>query len=185
MRLVVLDTNVIVAAGIRLGSPPAEIVAAWYEAVAEKCEGLVKRKRLARIELAQRRLPLIEAVGKIPHDLPVAELDRRLQAVTCPWVVGEYREVVRRAKFQRYGFPPRWLDFLIEESLFLADPAPWLQPGPDPKDDPFRALARAAGAWLVTGNLKHFPEATREGVTVLSPAGYLAHLLESRDRSSG
>ena len=142
MRLVVLDTNVIVAAGIRLGSPPAEIVADWV-------------------------------------------LDGQVQAVTCPWVVGEYREVVQRAKFQRYGFPPRWLDFLIEESLFLADPAPWLQPGPDPKDDPFLALARAAGAWLVTGNLKHFPEATREGVTVLSPAGYLAHLLESRDRSSG
>ncbi|MGD0547132.1 MAG: hypothetical protein ABR991_04815 [Terracidiphilus sp.] len=38
------------------------------------------------------------------------------------------------------------------------------------------ALALAAGAWLVTGNLKHFPETARKGVRVLSPAGYLAHL---------
>jgi hypothetical protein len=60
------------------GSDEAEIVAAWYEAVADKCEGLVKPKRMERIDLAQRRLPLIEAIHQIPHDLPAAELDRRL-----------------------------------------------------------------------------------------------------------
>jgi len=95
-----------------------------------------------------------------------------------PWVVGEYREVVRRAKFRRYGFPPGWLEFLIEESLRLADPAPWAKRGPDPKDLPFLALAHVAGAWLVTGNRKHFPVAVRGGVTVISPAEYLARLGE-------
>jgi hypothetical protein len=44
---------------------------------------------------------------------------------------------------------------------------------------PFLALAYSAGAWLVTGNLRHFPEEIREGVTVLSPADYLAHLMKA------
>ena len=135
MRLVVLDTNIIVSAGIKPGSVPAELVMDWV-------------------------------------------LEGQIQVVTSPWIVSEYREVVRRTKFRRYGFPPHWLEFLIEESLRLPDPATWAKRGPDPKDLPFLALAHVAGAWLVTGNLKHFPETVRNGVTVLSPTEYLAHLGE-------
>ena len=133
MRLVVLDTNVIVSAGIKPEGAPARILMDWV------LEGLV-------------------------------------QVVTSPVVVAEYREVVRRAKFERYGFPPLWLEFVIEESLRLGDPEPWMLDCPDPKDAPFLALAHASGAWLVTGNMKHFPEDARGGVRVLSPADYLAHL---------
>lgn len=135
MRLVVLDTNIIVSAGIKPGNVPAKLVMDWV-------------------------------------------LDGQIQVVTSPWVVSEYREVVRRTKFRRYGFPPHWLEFLIEESLRLPDPATWAKRGPDPKDMPFLALAHMAGAWLVTGNLKHFPETVRNGVTVLSPSEYLTHLGE-------
>jgi uncharacterized protein len=103
-------------------------------------------------------------------------LDGQVQTVTSPWIVDEYRDVVRRAKFRRYGFPPIWLDFLIEESLQLPYPAAWPLDSPDPKDMPFLALARESGAWLVTGNLRHFPRAIRNEVVVLSPAGYLEYL---------
>jgi len=137
MRLIVLDTNVIVSAGIKPGSAPAALVMDWV-------------------------------------------LEGQIQAVTSPWIVEEYREVARRTKFRRYGFPPLWLEFLIEESLYLPDPTPWPKRGPDPKDMPFLALAHVAGAWLVTGNLKHFPEAVRNDVRVLSPADYLAHLGEDQ-----
>ena len=133
MRLVVLDTNFLISAGIQPGSPPASIIMNWV-------------------------------------------LDGRVQVVTSPWIIEEYREVARREKFRPYGFPPPWLEYLIEESLRLPDPGVWPHPGPDPKDVPFLALAHAAGAWLVTGNLKHFPEAFREGVIVVSPAEFLAHL---------
>jgi putative PIN family toxin of toxin-antitoxin system len=78
MRLVVLDTNVIVSAAIKPGSAPAILVMDWV-------------------------------------------LEGQVQAVTSPWIVDEYREVARRAKFRRYGFPPLWLEFLIEESLRLPD----------------------------------------------------------------
>jgi putative PIN family toxin of toxin-antitoxin system len=133
MRLVVLDTNVIVSAGINARGAPAAIV----------MDGV---------------------------------LEGRVQVVTSPAVAGEYVEVMRRAKFLSYRFPPPWLEFLIDESLALPEPPPWPLACPDPGDAPFLALAASAGAWLVTGNLKHFPKASRGEVTVVSPADYLAHL---------
>jgi putative PIN family toxin of toxin-antitoxin system len=133
MRLAVLDTNVIVSAGITSGGAPAKVIFDWV-------------------------------------------LTGQVRTATSPEVVAEYREVVRRPKFRRYGFLPFWLEFLIEESLWLEAPAARVQSWPDPKDAPFLALAHAAGAWLVTGNLKHFPETVRYGVTVISPADYLTHL---------
>ena len=130
----VLDTNVIVSAGITPEGAPAKLLFEWV-------------------------------------------LKREVRLVTSPLIVAEYREVVERPKFRRYGFPPLWLEWLIDESLRLQDPEPWPQTMPDPTDLPFLALAHASGAWLVTGNLKHFPENERHGVRVLSPADYLANLV--------
>jgi uncharacterized protein len=96
------------------------------------------------------------------------------------WIAGEYREVVRREKFRRHGLPPSWLEFMISESLQLPDPPEWPYSLPDPTDAPFVALAKTAGAWLVTGNLRHFPKLARHGVTVLSPRDFLTHLAESQ-----
>jgi predicted nucleic acid-binding protein len=133
MRLVVLDTNVVISAGIKPSGAPAKIVMDWI-------------------------------------------LEGQVQMVICPRIRKEYHHVSLRAKFLRYKFPPFWLEYLIEESLLLPDPAPWQRPGPDSADLQFLALAHTAGAWLVTGNLKHFPAASRGGVIVSSPADYLAHL---------
>jgi putative PIN family toxin of toxin-antitoxin system len=105
-------------------------------------------------------------------------LARRIRAVTCARVTTEYFEVVHRPKFARFKFPPPWLGQLIDESMKLSDPRPWPYSLPDPTDEPFLALAHAAGAWLVTGNLKHFPESARGGVMVIAPAEYLAKLTD-------
>jgi predicted nucleic acid-binding protein len=121
--------------------------------------------------------------GGINPDGPPAKLvldwvlRGQLAVVTGPWIVEEYRTVVRRGKFAAYGFPPLWLEPLIDATLHLPDPEPWPYSLPDPKDAVFLALASFSGAWLVTGNLKHFPEKSRRGVTVLSPAAYLAQLI--------
>jgi predicted nucleic acid-binding protein len=106
-------------------------------------------------------------------------LNGLVQAVTCPSVIAEYLEVARRSKFLAHSFPPPWLELLIHRSLRLPEPERWPYPMPDAKDAPFLALAKAAGAWLVTGNLRHFPEESRDRVTVVSPADYLAHLVEA------
>lgn len=135
MRLIVLDTNVLISAGIGRPGPPAKIVDEWV-------------------------------------------LGGRVQVLTCPWILREYRDVASRDKLQRYGFPPNWLEVMIRNSLQLPDPPPWPHALPDPNDAPFLALAKTAGAWLITGNMKHFPKAARLGVTVLAPADYLAHLEE-------
>ena len=111
--------------------------------------------------------------GKIVADWV---LSGKVHIATCPRVSAEYREVVQRAKFRRYNLPPLWLEYLIEESLQLPDSNNWPFSCPDLRDIPFLALAHAAGAWLVTGNLRHFPKAARNEVVVVSPADYLAHL---------
>ncbi|HWG22446.1 MAG TPA: putative toxin-antitoxin system toxin component, PIN family [Terracidiphilus sp.] len=138
MRLIVLDTNVIVSARLNPDGAPAKVV------MDHALAGLVR-------------------------------------VATCPCVVQEYREVVQRPKFARFKFPPPWLELLIGQGLQLPDPRPWPDTLPDPADAPFLALAHAAGAWLVTGNLKHFPAQARHGVTVVSPAEYL-DTLEQRSK---
>lgn len=100
----------------------------------------------------------------------------QVQLVCSPFVAAKYREVTRREKFRRYDFPPLWLEFVLEESFWLPEPEPWPIPCPDPKDAPFLALADIAGAWLVTGNLKHFPAEACGGVRVISAGDYLQFL---------
>jgi putative PIN family toxin of toxin-antitoxin system len=133
MRLIVLDTNVVVSARLSPGGAPATLVMEYV------LRGSVK-------------------------------------VATCPSVVQEYMEVVHRPKFACFAFPPPWLEELIAESLQLPEPAAWPLELPDVADSVFLGLAHSAGAWLVTGNLKHFPKSARRGVTVISPAVYLADL---------
>lgn len=116
-----------------------------------------------------------------PHGAPaklIVEwvLQGQIQIITSPYLIAEYRQVSGRPKFARYGFPPAWLEFLIGESLQLPEPPTWPHKSPDPKDSPLLALAHVSGAWLITGNLVHFPAHCRGNVPVLSPADYLAHL---------
>lgn len=129
MRLVVLDTNVIVSAGIKPRSVPAHIV----QSIIRKAD---------------------------------------IQIVVSPSIAAEYRRVSRYSKFTQYGFPPQWLEFLIESALRFPDGDPWPHLLPDPDDARFLSLAHNTGAWLITGNLKHFPITSRDGVTVHSPAKY-------------
>jgi putative PIN family toxin of toxin-antitoxin system len=103
-------------------------------------------------------------------------LTGRVHIATSPAILLEYRHVMRRPKFTRSGFPPPWLELLIEESLLLPDQPEWPHELPDRDDAPFLSIAYAAHACLITGNLKHFPEAARNGVEVLTPAQYLKHL---------
>lgn len=103
-------------------------------------------------------------------------LEGQIQLVTCPSIRNEYREVTKRARFKRYGFPPEWHEFVMEESLQLHEPTVWPLVGPDATDTVFLALAEVAGVWLVTGNEKRFPLEIRKQVRVLSPAAYLEAL---------
>ena len=92
-------------------------------------------------------------------------------------IFDEYREVLARPKFR---LSPGALKSLLQVLQNLSE---WILPAPlpadllpDPDDLPFLELALAAKAILVTGNLRHFPEHARRGVTVLDPAAALARV---------
>ena len=76
-------------------------------------------------------------------------------------IMGEYSSVLRRSKF---GFDPETVDILLtaisEKGIEIA-PEPTGAKLPDMFDLPFYEVAvekRNEGAYLVTGNLKHFPK---------------------------
>jgi uncharacterized protein len=135
MRLVVLDTNVIVSAGIKPSGFPAQIVRT--------------------------------AIQKAS-----------IQIAVSPSIVAEYWRVSQYSKFAQYDFPPLWLEFLIESALRFPDGEPWSHPLPDPDDGHFLSLAKRTGAWLITGNLKHYPVKSREDIIIHTPAEYVALLDE-------
>ena len=76
-------------------------------------------------------------------------------------IVREYREVLNRKKF---GFSPELTEYLIsavEKFGVLAEPAPSGTVLPDMKDVPFYEVVlekKDDNAYLVTGNIKHFPK---------------------------
>lgn len=133
--LVVLDTNIVVSAGIQPAGHPARIVDA---------------------ALAGAIVPVI-----------------------CPAITAEYVEVVNRARFKKWKFPPLWLNALIAGAHLVDHDLPaWPSAGPDPDDLIFLALAHRTGAVLVTGNSADFPKGIRHGVQVMDPATYVRHLDE-------
>ncbi|MBR2696974.1 MAG: PIN domain-containing protein [Clostridia bacterium] len=75
-------------------------------------------------------------------------------------IMAEYREVLGRAKF---GFSPETVSYLLSALArfgLMIEPAPSGATLPDMKDLPFYEVVlekRADGAYLVTGNLRHFP----------------------------
>jgi hypothetical protein len=90
------------------------IVAAWRKAVAAGCERLVSEAWRQRIDLAEKRLPSVQAVRQIPTGLPPDQFDRRLLALWnevvlegCrdvePWREAYGRAVQRRDVLRRMG----------------------------------------------------------------------------------
>lgn len=96
-------------------------------------------------------------------------------------ILSEYREVLSRPRF---GFSRESIEtFLLqleEDGLGVsAQPLPFRLT--DPGDEPFLevALAAPAGA-LVTGNKRHFPKESYEGVAILSPGQFCDMLVQPK-----
>ena len=89
-------------------------------------------------------------------------------------ILGEYRQVLLRPAFP---FRPLQVESLLDqlESDGESITAPALSDRlPDPDDEAFLEVALAGAArHLVTGNLRHYPERSRQGVAVVSPREFL------------
>jgi putative PIN family toxin of toxin-antitoxin system len=110
--------------------------------------------------------------GEIVRMVSSGELELCLDAR----VLSEYGDVLERPKV---GFDPdsigALLDFIEHRAQMVAS-SPLPAPLPDPDDEPFLEIALACTAeCLVTGNLVHYPEGSRQGVQVLSPAEFVQH----------
>jgi len=99
--------------------------------------------------------------------------ERRFEPCVDARIIREYKGVLGRPELrilpeEAAGF----LDFVASASERVAV-TPLSLVLPDPDDLPFLEVARESDAILVTGNLRHFPQDRRAGVSVLSPREFL------------
>lgn len=89
-------------------------------------------------------------------------------------ILWEYRRVLLRPEF---SFNHDNVDALLDEvesSGYLVVPVPLLTGLPDKSDEPFLEVALAGEAeYLVTGNVRHYPEDRRRGIKVVSPVEFV------------
>lgn len=88
-----------------------------------------------------------------------AVLSGTITALVNDEVISEYRDVLHRPKF---GFTPEDIDkdvAFMEQAGVVIHPAESDAHFPDIDDKVFFCTALAGGAYLVTGNLKHYPQA--------------------------
>ena len=108
-----------------------------------------------------------------------ALLTERVTSCFDERIVSEYRDVLTRTKF---SFDRDLVEELIGFLEAAGSPtlaAPLAVTLPDPWDQMFIEVAVSSNAdFLVTGNLKHFPDTARAGVKVVSPHAFLDLLLE-------
>jgi putative PIN family toxin of toxin-antitoxin system len=113
-----------------------------------------------------------------PHGPPGRIVDgliaEELRALFDDRMIDEYRDVLQRPKF---GFEKRevadFLDHVVAAGEHVSAP-PLKVRLPDVDDLPFLEVAVAAHAdALITGNLKHFPRASRSGANVVSPNDFV------------
>lgn len=118
---------------------------------------------------------LLNPFGK-PGAIVDAILARRMRIAFDDRIAIEYEEVLSRPRF---GFTKGQVERVLAILPFQesVSPVPWPHnPSLDPADTMFLEVAAAAGCPLITGNLRHFPESCRGGVTVLSPSDWLESL---------
>jgi putative PIN family toxin of toxin-antitoxin system len=117
-----------------------------------------------------------------PHGPPAAVLRALLteRAIICfdERILSEYRDVLSRGKFSfDRDLIEEFIGFLeAAGSSTLAEPLRVLLP--DPADQMFIEVAVAGEVdFLVTGNLKHFPNEARAGIRIVSPREFLDAML--------
>ena len=102
--------------------------------------------------------------------------DERVEPCFDDRIFREYEDVLARPEL---GIEPQdaaELLALLRTNGRLVVAPPLSGPLPDSDDQAMLEVAAAAGAVLVTGNMRHFPAHLRHGVVVLAPREFLDHL---------
>ena len=102
-----------------------------------------------------------------------------LQPCVDERILAEYDELLRAPRFP---FTAAQVATVLELLRTTGEPVAALPLDadlPDEGDRPFLEVAHAAQATLVTGNVRHFPEGSRKGATVLTVREFLDTLRRS------
>ena len=94
-------------------------------------------------------------------------------------ILQEYEEVLRRPRLALPADAVREVLAFVRHSAEPVASLPLDAKLPDPDDLPFLEVAAAAGAVLVTGNLRHYPKKAIGRVSAVSPAEGLELLRRS------
>jgi predicted nucleic acid-binding protein len=99
-----------------------------------------------------------------------------VQAVLDDRIMAEYAEVLARPVFRLPAAEVELVLTVIRARSFWVEAAAQhlAHNLPDPNDAPFLECARMADVPLVTGNIRHFPRIAAKGVTVITPAQFVA-----------
>ena len=107
---------------------------------------------------------------------PVKILDmvfsKMLIAYISKPVFDEYADVLNRKKFEK-RIPKEKaaaaLSYILSTAKYAIPPTSFFPHFPDETDRKFYDLAKAADAYLITGNIKHFPQDDK----IITPADFL------------
>ncbi|MBI3307035.1 MAG: putative toxin-antitoxin system toxin component, PIN family [Candidatus Omnitrophica bacterium] len=111
---------------------------------------------------------------KAPGEIVRMSSSGTLQLCYDVRILSEYSDVLRRSKFNLRADHVNALLDQIKTGGHHATGVPLKKALPDPSDEPFLEIAVAGKAsCLITGNLKHYPHADCQGITVLSPSDFL------------
>jgi uncharacterized protein len=117
--------------------------------------------------------------GSIPSSLVALAMQGSVRLFLSPEILEEYREVLKRPKF---GFEEGSVDtFLseLEKNGTVVFPTKRVSASLDEPDNRMLEAALEAKAhYIVTGNKKHFPFPEFEGAKIVSPAEFVAILME-------
>ena len=90
-------------------------------------------------------------------------------------ILGEYVAVLGRPAFSFSSDQVELFLAQLKAGGLVVGARPLPEALPDPDDEVFLAVALAGPAQhLVTGNTRHYPVKSRQGVEVITPAGFLA-----------
>jgi len=106
-----------------------------------------------------------------------------VQAVVDDRIMAEYAEVLARPVLRLPVAEVELVLASIRTRAFSVEAAAihLTHELPDPDDAPFLECAQTAGVPLVTGNIRHFPKSATKGVSVLTPAQFVASLRGQAD----
>ena len=121
---------------------------------------------------------LLQPQGLPAEILRLALVGERVRLCVSAEIYSEYEEVIRRPRFRRSEQEIADSLRAIRERGLWIKPSQRIRACSDPDDDVFLECAHAAMAhFLVTGNLKHFPDSWRD-TKVVSPRQFLDALAE-------